>query len=96
MKLSSGDCAGPNWGGSGKTTYVMTMYMPPDKISKNTKIQTVWDQYKTHQNSQGKPDKYLCHALFEDVIGKLLPWKQEDCEIVLVGDFNEDIQEQIL
>jgi hypothetical protein len=80
-------------GGSGKTTYVMTMYMPHNKSSGNTKLQTVWDQHKTHYNSQGKADKEPCRALFEDVIGKLLTWKQEDCEIVLVGDFNEDIYE---
>ena len=36
-------------------------------------------------------DKELCQALFEDVVEKLLSWKQEDYEIVLTGDFNEDV-----
>ena len=36
-------------------------------------------------------DKEPCRALFEDVVGKLLTWKQEECEIVLVGDLNKNI-----
>ena len=36
-------------------------------------------------------NKESCQALFEEVIEKLMSWKQEDCEIVLTGDFSEDI-----
>ena len=78
-------------GRSGKTTYVTTMYMPHNMRSANTKLQTVWDHHKTHYNSQDKPDKDPCRALFEYVVGKLWSWKQEDYEIVRVGGFNEDI-----
>ena len=34
-------------------------------------------------------DKEPCCALFEDVVDKLLSWKQEGHEIVLTGDVNE-------
>ena len=57
--------------------YVMIIYMPHNKSSANTKIQTVWDQYKTYYHSQGKLDKDPCHTLFEDVIRKILSWKQK-------------------
>ena len=36
-------------------------------------------------------DKEPCQALFKDVVEKLLSQKQEDCEIVLGGDFNDDV-----
>ena len=36
-------------------------------------------------------DKESCRDLFKDVGKTLLMWKQEDCEIVLTGDFNEDV-----
>jgi hypothetical protein len=80
-------------GGSGKTTYVMMMYMSHYKSSRNTKLQTVWGQHNTHYNRQDKGDKEPCRALFEYVIGKRFTWKQKNCEIVLVGGFNEDIYE---
>ena len=78
-------------GGAGKTTYVMIMYMPHNKENADTKRQTVWDQHKTYYTREGMVDKEPCLALFEDVVEKLLSWKQEDCKIVLTGDFNEDV-----
>ena len=71
----------------------MTRYTPHDKSITNARMQTVRDQHKIHYNNQGKPDKGPCHTLFEDVIGKRLSWKQKDCEIVLMGDSNEDVYE---
>ena len=35
--------------------------------------------------------KEPCRTLFKDVTEKFLLWRQEDCKIVLTGDFNEDI-----
>ena len=90
-KLSQEDFSGPKLGGSGKITYVMTMYMPYNKENADTKRQTVWDQPKTHYTSKGMVDKEPGQALFEDVTEKLLLWKQDNCDIVLTGDFNEDV-----
>ena len=44
-------------GGSGKTTYVMTKYMPHNKENADTKKQTVWDQEKTYYTSKDMVDK---------------------------------------
>ena len=78
-------------GGAGKTTYVMTVYMPCNKKNAKTKKKTVWDQHDTYYTSQGILDKDPCDILFDEVIRQLLEWKRERAEIVLVGDFNEDV-----
>ena len=40
----------------------------------------------------------VLHAtfLFQDLLDQLLQWKQEEYEIVLMGDFNEDVYEDRL
>ena len=78
-------------GGSGKMTYFMTVYMPHNRERDTTKGGTVWDQQKIHYESEGLLEKEPCQALMEDVIEKLLEWKRDDCEIVLTGDFNQDV-----
>ena len=72
-------------------TYVMTVYMPHNREKDETKGLTVWDQHKIHYESEGLMEKEPCQALFDDVIEKLLEWKAEDCEIILTGDFNENV-----
>ena len=36
-------------------------------------------------------DTEPCDAILEDVVKKMLSWKQEDCKIMLVGDFNDAV-----
>ena len=72
-------------GGSRKTTYLMTMYMLHNKENVDIKKQTVWDQHKMYSTSKGMVDKEPCMILFEDIVEKLLLWKQAHCEIVLTG-----------
>ena len=52
--------------GAGKTTYVMTLYMPNNKRNARTKKKTVWDQHNTYFTSKGILDKDPCDILFED------------------------------
>ena len=62
-----------------------------NKENADTKRQAVWDQHKTYYTSKNMVDKELCQALFEYVVEELLSWKQYNFEIVLTGDFNEDV-----
>ena len=78
-------------GSSRKNMHVTTMYMPHNKDNTDTKKHMVRDQHKTHYTSKGMVNKEPCCTLFEDVVEKCVSWEQEGCEIVLVGDFNEDI-----
>ena len=78
-------------GGAGKMTYVMTVYMPHNREKDETKGLTVWDQQKIPYGSEGLMEKESCQTLFDDVVAKLLEWKTEDCEIILTGDFNQDV-----
>ena len=44
-------------GGAGKTTYVMTVYMPHNREKDKTKGLIVWDQHKIHYESEGSMKK---------------------------------------
>ena len=62
-------------GGAGKTTYVMTVYVPCNKKNAKTKKKTVWDQHDTYYTSKGILDKDPCDILFDEVVRQLLVWK---------------------
>jgi len=83
-------------GGAGKTTYVMTLYIPNNKKTATTKKRTVWDQHVTYYISKGILDKDPCDILFDDVVKQILAWKRETSEVILVGDFNEDVYRERL
>ena len=44
-------------GCTGKTTHVMTVYMPHNKENAETKDKTVWDQHKTYYTGKGIVEK---------------------------------------
>lgn len=79
------------YGGAGKVTCVIMLYTPHDRSSGDTKGRTMWDQHKTHYESQGMLDKDPCDALFGDLVEKIIQRKREDSKVVLAGDFSEDV-----
>ena len=76
-------------GGGGKTTLVITAYQPV-RPNKNTCGGTVWDQHVWYFEARGEIRNP--RAMFQsDLLSHLRMWKETGDEILLLGDFNEDV-----
>ena len=78
-------------GGGGKTTVVCMAHQPCEP-SDDTAGQTSWDQQARHFEARGDGCSPR-DIFFEQLVGQLLEWKEEGLEIILLGDFNEDVYE---
>jgi hypothetical protein len=76
-------------GGGRKNTHVVTAYQPTNPWRK-TRGETVWDQHLRYLEARGEicnPREMFCTNL----ISLLRQWKDAGDEIVLLGDFNENV-----
>jgi len=76
-------------GGGGKTTAVCMAYQPCAP-GDDTAGQTSWDQQARHFEARGD-GRSPRDIFFEQLVEQLLQWKEEGLEIILMGDFNEDV-----
>ena len=76
-------------GGGGKHTRVVTAYQPCNP-KRRTRGETVWDQHVRYFESRGeiRNPRDMFRA---DLISLLRRWKSDGDEIILVGDFNENV-----
>ncbi len=80
MKVGSGD----------KKTQIVMAYQPPGSSSSNSASITVWEQHKQYFQARG--DLRSAKAIFfELLIPQLVVWKTTDADIILLGDFNENV-----
>ncbi len=76
-------------GGGGKHTRIVTAYQPC-KPGGKTRGETVWDQHTRYYTARGEIRNP--RAMFKsDLSNLLLQWKANGDEILLFGDFNEDV-----
>jgi hypothetical protein len=76
-------------GGGCKTRQVITAYQPV-RSNKYTHGRTVWDQHVWYFEAQGEIRNP--RAMFQsDLLSLLSVWKAAGDEILLLGDFNEDV-----
>ena len=76
-------------GGGGKTTLVITAYQPV-RPNKNKSGGTVWDQHVRYFEARGEVRNP--RVMFQsDLLCHLLMCKESGYEILLLGDFNEDV-----
>ena len=76
--------------GGGKATRVIVAYQPCQPKRRRTMGETVWDQHIRYHESQGEvrnPRIMFCL----DLVDLLRLWKRGGNEIILFGDFNEDV-----
>jgi hypothetical protein len=76
-------------GGGGKTTRIVSVYQPcqPSKMSRGD---TVWEQHRRYFESRGEVRNPRVMFL-TDLMSLLRRWKVAGEEILLLGDFNEDV-----
>ena len=75
--------------GGGKKTRIVIIYVPGDP-GRNSKGETVWDQHSRVWEKKGDL-RSPGVILFEQIISQLLIWKADREEIILMGDFNENV-----
>jgi len=76
-------------GGGGKTTRVVSIYQPCQP-SKTSRGDTVWDQHRRYFEARGEVRNPRTMFL-SDLISLLRRWKAAGDEILLLGDFNENV-----
>jgi len=76
-------------GGGGKTTWILIAYQPvrPNNITCGG---TVWDQHVHYFEARGEV-RNPCIMFQLDLLSLLCVWKATGDEILLLGDFNEDM-----
>jgi hypothetical protein len=76
-------------GGGGKSTRIITAYQPCDP-KKKTMGETVWDQHTQYFKARG--DIRNPRVMFKaDLLNLLCAWLVTGGEVLLFGDFNEDV-----
>jgi hypothetical protein len=80
MKVGSGD----------KATRIVMAYQPSGSRSPTSAGTTVREQHEQYFEAQGdlRPARTI---FFEQLIAQLVIWKQTDSDIILLGDFNENV-----
>jgi hypothetical protein len=100
VKATGTDTTGLGWwawvymGGGGNTTCILVAYQPCQPLC-NTGSDTVWEQHRCYFKAQGNT-KSLMMNFQDDLVALLTEWKIAGNEIVLMGDFNEDVYTGIL
>jgi hypothetical protein len=80
MRVGSGD----------KKTRIVMAYQPSGSRSSNTAGTTVCEQHEQYFEARG--DLKSAKAIFfEQLITQLVVWKATDTDIILLGDFNENV-----
>ncbi len=77
-------------GGGGRTTRIILGYQPCSTKKRRTMRETVWDQHTRYFEARGE----ICdpRTMFKaDLISLLCRWKAEGDEILLMGNFNENV-----
>jgi hypothetical protein len=72
------------------STYIITAYVPCDGVNKNSAGERVIDQYRRVLEASGelrKPND----VFHEELVEQILVWKTEGSNVVLCGDFNENV-----
>ncbi len=65
-------------------------YQPSGSSSSNSAGTTVWKQHEQYFKAQG--DLRSARSIFfEQLIAQLVVWKATDADIILLGDFNENV-----
>jgi hypothetical protein len=80
MKVGSGD----------KATRIVMAYQPSGSKSSTSAGTTVREQHEQYFEAQGdlRPARTI---FFEQLIAQLVIWIQTDSDIILLGDFNENV-----
>jgi hypothetical protein len=65
-------------------------YQPSGSKSTNSARTIVREQYKWYFEVRGNLQP-ACTIFYEPLIGQLIIWKYTDLDIILLGDFNENI-----
>jgi hypothetical protein len=80
MKVGSGD----------KATWIVMVYQLSGSKSSASMGTTVWEQQEQYFEAWGnlRPARTI---FFEQLIAQLVIWKQTDSNIILLGDFNENL-----
>ena len=72
------------------STYIVTAYVPCDGANKNSAGERVIDQHRRVLEASGelrKPND----VFHEELVEQILDWKTEGSNVVLCGDFNENV-----
>jgi hypothetical protein len=80
MRVGSGD----------KKTRIVMAYRPSGSSSSNSAGTTVQEQHKQYFEAQGNL-RSARSIFFEQLIAQLVVWKAMDADIILLGDFNENV-----
>jgi hypothetical protein len=80
LKVGSGD----------KRTRIVMAYQPSGSKSTNSARTTVREQHKRYFEARGNLHS-SCTIFLEQLIAQLIVWKHTDSNIVLLGDFNENV-----
>jgi hypothetical protein len=80
LKVGSGD----------KMTQIVMAYQPSGSRSSNSARTTVQEQHECYFEARGnlRPARTI---FFEQLIAQLIIWKHTDSDIILLGDFNENV-----
>ena len=77
-------------GGCGKHTRIITAYKPCNSGRRETRGGTVWNQHARYFEARGEIRNP--RAMFtSDLLSLLQTWKSAGDEILLIGDFNENV-----
>jgi hypothetical protein len=77
--------------GSGdKTTWIVMAYQPSSSRLSNSAETTVREQHEQYFEARGNL-RQACTIFFEQLITQLVIWKHFDSNIILLGDFNENV-----
>jgi hypothetical protein len=77
-------------GSVNKKTRIVMAYQPSGLKSPNSAKTTVREQHKRYFEACGNL-RSSCTIFFEQLIAQLIVWKHTDSDIVLLGDFNENV-----
>jgi hypothetical protein len=77
-------------GSGNKKTRIDMAYQPSGLKSTNSSGTTVRGQHKRYFEARGNL-RSACTIFFEQLVAQLTVWKHTDSDIVLLGDFNENV-----
>ena len=76
--------------GGGKRAQIVVAYQPAGDPGRESAGFTAWDQQRLYFEGQGD-GRSPRTIFFEQLVAQLLVWKSQGEEIILLGDFNENV-----
>jgi hypothetical protein len=77
-------------GGGGKSTRIIAVYQPCGQRGRKTRGESVWDQHSQYFEARGEIRDP--RVMFKsDLLSLLRRWKASGDEILMMGDFNENV-----